>query len=166
MTKSKMTKGQAMIYKTLHRKLKIEQYKPIKTELRYSERIISSCSTSGICRATLFTKPVESHEWICVHKTTLKNKRFSLVITTYDIKVMFSSRHIYCTMYQNCTIDIDKEWTLRDRNLWIIHFYEVNVNRIVHIEFNSISIACSCESIFPFFVAITLEKVDLWVRTP
>jgi len=60
----KMTKGQTTVYKTLHRKLKIEQREPIKYrgELRCSGRISSSCSTSDTCRVTLVKNPVISLE--------------------------------------------------------------------------------------------------------
>jgi len=47
-----------MIYKTLHRKLKIEQHNPNK-----NTRGRNSCSISGIRHATLVTNPVISHEW-------------------------------------------------------------------------------------------------------
>jgi hypothetical protein len=43
MIRRKMTKRQVMIYKTLHRKLKIEQHEPHKTGVRVS----SSCATGG-----------------------------------------------------------------------------------------------------------------------
>jgi hypothetical protein len=53
-------KGPTTIYKTLHRKLKIEQSNtnPTKTgaELRCSRRVSSSCSTSGTRRVTLATQ--------------------------------------------------------------------------------------------------------------
>jgi len=58
-------KEQTMIYKTLHRKLKMEQDKPhenIEGELVYSIRVSSSCSTCGTRRVTLNTKRVASHE--------------------------------------------------------------------------------------------------------
>jgi hypothetical protein len=42
-----------MIYKTLHRKLKVEQH-----ELMCSGKISSSCSISGIRRATRVTNPM------------------------------------------------------------------------------------------------------------
>ena len=45
MTKSKWTKRQTLIYKTLHRKLEIEQHEPYKNtggELRYSVRVSGS----------------------------------------------------------------------------------------------------------------------------
>jgi len=46
---------QIIIYKILHRKLKLEQYEPTKTgdELRFYGRISSSCSTSDNRRATV-----------------------------------------------------------------------------------------------------------------
>ena len=58
------SKGQTTLYKTLHRKLKIEQHEPTKTwgQLRYSGRAISSCSTGGTRRVTLVTNPLISHE--------------------------------------------------------------------------------------------------------
>ena len=48
-------KGQTTIYKTLHRKQKIEQRKPIKTwgELMCSGSVSSSCSTNGTRCVTL-----------------------------------------------------------------------------------------------------------------
>jgi len=50
-------KGQTRIYKTLHKKLKIQQHKPCtkKTcgEPRYSGRVSSSCSTSDARRVTV-----------------------------------------------------------------------------------------------------------------
>ena len=54
-----------MIYKELHRKLKPEQHEsPLKTEgeLRFSLKVYSSCSTSGIRRVTLVTKPLISYD--------------------------------------------------------------------------------------------------------
>jgi hypothetical protein len=55
MAKRKRTKGQTTIYKTLHRKQKIEQRKPIKTwgELMCSGSVSSSCSTNGTRCVTL-----------------------------------------------------------------------------------------------------------------
>ena len=50
-------KGQTMIYKTLHRKLKIDQHEPHKKnwgELVCSGRVGSSCSTSGTRRVTSY----------------------------------------------------------------------------------------------------------------
>jgi len=47
-----------MIYKTLHRKLKIDQLEPHKKpELNsgVSEGEVCSCSTNGTCRVTLVT---------------------------------------------------------------------------------------------------------------
>ena len=54
-----------MIYKTLHRKLKIEQHEPHKNggEFKSSRRVNSSCSTRGTRRITLVTYPMTSHEW-------------------------------------------------------------------------------------------------------
>jgi hypothetical protein len=54
-----------MIYKELHRKLKPEQHEsPLKTEgeLRFSLKVYSSCSTSGIRRVTLVTNPLISYD--------------------------------------------------------------------------------------------------------
>ena len=55
MAKRKRTKGQTTTYKTLHRKQKIEQRKPIKTqgELMCPGSVSSSCSTNGTRRVTL-----------------------------------------------------------------------------------------------------------------
>jgi len=52
-------KGQTMIYKTKHRKLKIELHESHRNtggELRCFGRISSSCSTHGTCRVTLVSK--------------------------------------------------------------------------------------------------------------
>ena len=65
MAKGKRAKGQTKIYRTLHRKLKIEQNKsPIKTggEFRCCAKVSSSCSTSDTRRITQTTKPVISYE--------------------------------------------------------------------------------------------------------
>jgi hypothetical protein len=51
MAKMKRTKGQTTIYKTLHRKLKIDQQDI--GELRCSVRVSSSCSTSVTRRVIL-----------------------------------------------------------------------------------------------------------------
>jgi len=53
-----------MIYKTLHRKLKIEQHDPTKIEgkLRYGQ-VSSSCSTSDTRRFTLVAHPMIFHEY-------------------------------------------------------------------------------------------------------
>jgi hypothetical protein len=51
-----------MIYKTLHRKLKIKQLKT-GDELMCSGGVNSSCSTTGIHRLALVTNSVISHEW-------------------------------------------------------------------------------------------------------
>jgi hypothetical protein len=53
----KFTKRQTLIYKTLHRKLKLEQLKP-RGKLVCSGRESSSCSTCGTCRVTLVTNPM------------------------------------------------------------------------------------------------------------
>jgi hypothetical protein len=56
MTKRKMTKEQTMIYKTLHRKQKIEQQRnPLKPEgeLRCSGRVGRSCFTLNTRRVTI-----------------------------------------------------------------------------------------------------------------
>ena len=53
-----------VVTKTIDDKLYlIETSKNTGGELRCSGRVGSSCSTSDICRATLVTKPVISHEW-------------------------------------------------------------------------------------------------------
>jgi hypothetical protein len=66
MTKRKRTKQQTTIYKTLHRKLKIEQHEPhLKPEVNWCfGRVSSSCSTGITHRVTLVTNPVilVSHE--------------------------------------------------------------------------------------------------------
>jgi hypothetical protein len=53
-----------MIYKTLHRKLKIAQHEPTKIgdDRKCSRMVSNSCSTCGIRRVTLVTNPVISHE--------------------------------------------------------------------------------------------------------
>jgi hypothetical protein len=65
MAERKKTKGQTTIYKTLHRKINIEQHEPHQKsggELRCSGRVNSSCSTNGTRRVTLVTNhPVISH---------------------------------------------------------------------------------------------------------
>ena len=70
MAKWKRTKEQTMIYKILHKKIKIKQHSPplkIGCELVYYGRVRSSCSTCGssTCgtrRVTLVTNQVISHE--------------------------------------------------------------------------------------------------------
>ena len=64
-----------MIYKTIHRILKIEQREPHNNqgwggcgvgrvdELMCSGRVSSSCSTTVTCCVTLVTIPMTSHEW-------------------------------------------------------------------------------------------------------
>ena len=54
-----------MIYKILHRNQDQARQTPLKPrgELMCSGRVSSSCSTCGICRVTLVTNPVISHEW-------------------------------------------------------------------------------------------------------
>ena len=62
MTNGKRTKGKTMIYKTLHRKLKIEQQNTFENwgyELGCSERVSSYSFTSD----TPVTNPVISHEY-------------------------------------------------------------------------------------------------------
>jgi hypothetical protein len=60
MVKRKRTKGQTMIYKTLHRKLNVEPHLKPKVN---SESVISSCSTSGTLHGHLVTtNPVIGHE--------------------------------------------------------------------------------------------------------
>ena len=57
----KKTKGQTMIYKVAHRKLKIEQNEPYKepgVNSGVSEGQSNSCSTSGTSCVTLVTKSV------------------------------------------------------------------------------------------------------------
>jgi hypothetical protein len=46
-----------MIYKTLHRKPKIEQHKP------REKPGMNACSTNGTRRVTVVTNPVISHTW-------------------------------------------------------------------------------------------------------
>ena len=74
MAKTKRTKGQTTIYKTLHRKLKIEQRIPQKTEdeLGCFGRVTNSCSTCGTRRVVLVTNPVISNE----------RGKYRIVITT------------------------------------------------------------------------------------
>jgi hypothetical protein len=52
---------QNITHKAKHRVLRT----PVKTEveLRWSRRVGSLCSTSDICRVTLVTNPMISHEW-------------------------------------------------------------------------------------------------------
>jgi hypothetical protein len=52
--------GQAMIYKPLHRKIKIDQREP-NLKPGCSVRVMHSCSTCGICHVTLVTNPMTSH---------------------------------------------------------------------------------------------------------
>ena len=54
-------KGQTTIYKTLHIKLMTEQ-PHLKPGVNAGEVGSSSCSTCDICRGTLVTNPVISHE--------------------------------------------------------------------------------------------------------
>ena len=71
-----------MIYKTLHRKLKIEQH-----ELMCSGKISSSCSISGTRRATRVTNPMVSHE--CDYD----KRKISVVICDTDIPVRWRSQN-------------------------------------------------------------------------
>ena len=66
MAKRKGTKGQATIYKTLHRKQKIEQHEPSKTrdELMCSGRAGSSCSTRGSHVITIVTNTFNVTEFV------------------------------------------------------------------------------------------------------
>jgi len=66
MTKRKRTKGQTMIYKTLHRKLKTEQYELSKNrgELMCYGRVGSSCSTCATSSVTLVTNG--TYMWLFV----------------------------------------------------------------------------------------------------
>ena len=52
------SKGQTMVYKTLHR-LGNMNFTKTKGELMSSGRTNSSCSTSGTCRVTLVTNPAQ-----------------------------------------------------------------------------------------------------------
>ena len=54
------TKGQTTLYKTLHKKLKIEQHEPTNTggKLRYSGRVSSSCFFLDIVLSVLFNTAV------------------------------------------------------------------------------------------------------------
>jgi hypothetical protein len=66
MVKRKETKEQTTIYKRSHRILKIEQHEPhqkIRSELRCSGRVISSCSTFDTRSVTFVTNLVICHEW-------------------------------------------------------------------------------------------------------
>jgi hypothetical protein len=56
MAKRKRTKGQTMIWKTLHRKLKTINNQG------YYGRVSGSYSTIGTCHVTVVTNPVISHE--------------------------------------------------------------------------------------------------------
>ena len=60
----KRTKGQTMIYKTLHRNLNSSNANTHKNrgELRCSGRVGSTCSTSDTRRVNLVTNPVTSHD--------------------------------------------------------------------------------------------------------
>jgi hypothetical protein len=72
-TKRNTTKRQSMIYKTLHRKQKIEHSESHLKTFRCPVRVDKSCSTCGICRVTLITNPVICHEREsdCVVVTTI-----------------------------------------------------------------------------------------------
>ena len=65
MAKRKSTKWHTTIYKTLHRKLKIDQHEHHSNsgELMCSEGVSSSCSTSGIRCVVPVANPVISHEY-------------------------------------------------------------------------------------------------------
>ena len=73
---TKYKEGQTMIETILHEKLQIEQhdsnYKP-GSELKWSGRVLSSCSTSGTNRVTLVRNPVISRE---------RGKKHGIVNTT------------------------------------------------------------------------------------
>ena len=64
MAKRESTKGQTMIYKHTYKTKDRVTRTPLKTGgvLRCSERISSSCFTSGTRRVNIVTNPVISHE--------------------------------------------------------------------------------------------------------
>ena len=64
-------------------------------ELRFSGRVISSCSTSDTHHVTLVTNPVISHEW----------GKFRIVIKTNKISVVIFDV-FFCTPKQNCLFDM------------------------------------------------------------
>ena len=80
MANRKNTKGQTTIYKTLNRKLKIEQHE-LKTggELVFSRRVISFYSTIGTRRVTLYTNMVINHKWGKVVLSYLKKLKQSII---------------------------------------------------------------------------------------
>ena len=71
-------------YKTLHRKLKIEQHEPHKNrgEPRCPGRVSLSCSTCGTHRLTRATHPVISQEW--------RMDRFIITCTFTDPAIVLS----------------------------------------------------------------------------
>jgi hypothetical protein len=64
-------------------------------ELRFSGRVISSCSTCGTHRVTLVANSVISHEW----------RKFRIVIKTNNISVIIFDA-FFCTPKQNCLFDM------------------------------------------------------------
>jgi hypothetical protein len=84
MTKRKNTKEQTMIYKTLHRKLKIEQTELTGNELICYEIGGNSCSTATR-RITLLTNPVISHGRGKDRIVFTKNGTHPFVISDTDI---------------------------------------------------------------------------------
>ena len=87
----KKTKEPIVIYKTLHRKLQIEQHKhhlkPRMNSCYVSGRVSRSCSTSGTHRVTLVTNSVISHEW--------GNDRIVITITEHNQGQLW---HIYSVL--------------------------------------------------------------------
>jgi hypothetical protein len=85
MAKRKSTKGQTTIYKTTHKTTDRVTRTPLKTggELRCSERVSSSCSTSGTRLVNLVANPVISHEWGKNREVFTISRTYSLSFVTH-----------------------------------------------------------------------------------
>ena len=128
MAKWKRTKEQTMIYKILHRKLKIEQHAPplkIGCELMCSGRVRRSCSTCGTRRVTLVTNQVISHE-------RSKDRIVIVIDTRFYTNSRSLSAVVICSGERKCyqfspDIWFTTHWVLLIVSYWVFAFFGNNL---------------------------------------
>ena len=120
------SKGQAMIYKTLHRKQRSSNSNHTKNRRWIQVLLVwsSSCSTSSTSHVTLVTNPVISHEWGKNWIVIMTNRTYLWSFVTQMFRNGESSHGINLTTTKKQT---KMEWnTFNIFILWIcvIHIYK------------------------------------------
>jgi hypothetical protein len=111
-----------MIYKTLQRKLKMEQY-----DLGCSGTISSSCSTIGTRRITLVTNPVVIHEWGYGLIVITINRTYTWSFVTQIPQRLTKS---WCQSWSKFCKILWRLWTIKHKNN--VHWQQITKWKTKH----------------------------------